>query len=306
MDTLVSELPYNTCMVYIDDLCVLGKAREDHLKNLRLVLEKLREYNLKINTEKSEFLKNEIKYLSYIVREGQLLSDDSKFDAIRILSEPRNIKTLQSFLGLVNYYRRFIQGLATIARPLHDLLKEKGEFVWSLKCQEAFDKLKYNLIHVCPLKMPDFSKPFTLVTDASDIALGAVLSQMDAGRERPIAYAKRVLNNAERNYSTIEREFLGLVWAVTQYKTYLYGRKFTIMTNHRLLIFLDNLTIESSRLTKLRLKLIDYNFEIKYKAGKENLAADALSRLLIQPSKPERVISAMTRAMRKASFFKHC
>lgn len=301
MDNLVSELPFNTCMVYIDDLCVLGKTLEEHLLNLSLVFQKIREYNLKINIEKSEFLKTEIRYLGYLIKNGEIYPDDSKFDAIEKIPPPKNVKTLQSFLGLVNYYRKFIKGLATRAKPLNELLKNKTNFEWNELCQKAFEELKYELIHVCPLKMPDFTQPFILVTDASDIALGAVLSQSEGKHDRPISYISRVLNNAERNYSTIEKEFLGLVWAVTQFKTYLYGRKFVLMTDHKPLTFLDNLTIESSRLTKLRLKLIDYDFEIKYKPGKENTVADALSRILRQPQKPNESINVLTRAMTRAT-----
>lgn len=301
MDSLVQELPPNTCMVYIDDLLVYGKTPKEHFLNLKMTLDKLSEYNLKINTEKSHFLQTQVTYLGYVISEGKIAPDESKFEAIKGYPAPTNKKELQRFLGLANYYRRFLPNLAKISLPMTELLKKGKSYEWHLDCQGAFEKIKEILINSCALFMPDFNLPFTLTTDASEFALGAVLSQqvlMDDERvDRPIAYDSRVLSGAEKNYSTIEKELLALIWATKVFRSYLYGQKFTLITDHKPLTYLNNLKIDSARLTKMRLKLMDYDFEIKYKAGSENVVADALSRIIYPQNTSQ--INAMTRGRKR-------
>lgn len=305
MDNLARELPEGTCMVYIDDLLVLGKTEEEHLNNLKLTLEKLREYNLKINKEKSKYLQKTLVYLGYEISEGKIRPDNSKFEAIKSFPHPGKKKDLQRFLGLINYYRRFLPDTAEISIPLLRLLKKNTKFLWEDNCRAAFESLKELLFNACALNMPDFTKPFILTTDASDKALGAVLSQKLSQEneefEHPIAYDSRVLNQAEQNYSTIEKELLALVWGVKTFKNYLYGQQFTLVTDHRPLTYLNNLKIDSIRLTKMRLKLMDYDFNIVYKSGDKNSVADALSRILLKPREKDDTvnvkINATTRSM---------
>ena len=185
---------------------------------------------------------------------------------------------------MAGYYRRFVDNFACIAKPLTLLLKEKIAFQWNENALNAFDKLKDILCSRPLLQYPDFGRPFVLTTDASDYALGAVLSQGPVGRDLPIAYASRTLNGAELNYPVIEKELVAIVFAVKYFRPYLYGRKFLLVTDHRPLTWLYQLkdpTI-NSRLAGWKIKLEEYDHEIIYKPGRINANADALSRNPIQ------------------------
>ena len=178
-------------------------------------------------------------------------------------------------MGLSGYYRKFIKNYSTIAKPLSELTKDKTPFKWTPECQEAFDTLKGKLCASPVLKYPDFSKEFTLTTDASNVGLGAILSQ----EGHPCYYISRNLNAPEKNYSTTEKELLAIVWAMRRLRQYLLGKKFKILTDHQALTWLFNVKDPSSRLMRWRLKLEEYEYEIEYKKGSENQAADALSRI---------------------------
>jgi len=179
---------------------------------------------------------------------------------------------------LAGYYRRFIKGFSKIAKPLTNLLKKEIDFNWGDKEQECFNILKNTLCEEPVLQYPDFTKPFLLTTDASGTAIGAILSQGQVGKDHPISYASRVLNDAEKNYSTIEKELLAIVYAVQHFRPYLYGKKFLLITDHKPLTWLHKLKDPTSRLARWRIKLAEYDYEIVYKPGKINANADALSR----------------------------
>ena len=189
---------------------------------------------------------------------------------------PKSQKEIKAFLGLVGYYRRFIQNFSKITFPITKCLRKGSErCIGNQEYQEAFLKCKEFLRNSPILQYPDFSKPFTLTTDASNIAIGSVLSQND----HPVAFYSRTLNSAERNYSTIERELLAIVNSIKHFRCYLYGVKFTVETDHNPLVWLTKLKEPNARLMRWKLQLEEYNFETKYKKGKENLVADALSRI---------------------------
>jgi hypothetical protein len=212
-----------------------------------------------------------------ITRKG-IKADPDKIEAVKTFPSPNSTKELQSFLGLSNYYRRFIYQYADIARPLTKLLRKGVAFTWTPDCQEAMQKLKEALMSSPVLTYPDFRRPFVLSTDASNFAVGADLSQVINGEEHPIAYASRQLNTAETNYSTTEKELLAIVFGVTHFKCYLIGAKFQIVTDHAALKWLFSLKDPSSRLLRWTLKLGEYNYEVTYKPGKKHLNADGLSR----------------------------
>jgi len=199
-------------------------------------------------------------------------------ECVKRLKNPKNVKELQSVLGLINYYRKFIPKAADLILPLSQLLKKGVEYKWTTECSSALDKLKEAIITPPILRFVDFTKPMYLTTDASGGALGAVLSQKDNDDDFPLSFASRTLNEAEKRYSTIEREFLAIVWAVKSFRAYLLGRNFTVYTDHKPLVGIANLKDQTSRLARFRHKLSEYDFEIKYKPGKQNLNADALSR----------------------------
>jgi hypothetical protein len=278
MNNILSELIGNRCLVYVDDILILGETLEEHNSKLREVFQKLREFNITIEPDKCEFLKEELNYLGHVVTADGVKPDKKKITAVIDFPIPRSQKDLRSFLGLAGYYRRFIDGFSAIGRPLTDLLKKDKEWKWSEKEQTSLDLLKFRLTNAPLLQYPNFNEPFIITTDASGYAIGAILSQGKLGSDKPIAYASRTLNGAELNYATVEKELLAIVWACKHFRPYLLGRKFQIVTDHKGLTWIFNVKDPSSRLMRWKLLLEEYDYEIEYRAGKCNCNADSLSR----------------------------
>ena len=279
MSVAMSGLTYSRCFVYLDDLIVFGKTLEDHNKNLIDVFKRLIQVNLKLHPQKCNFLKKEIVYLGHLITDNGILPDPSKSEVVQKFPTPQDPDEVRRFVQFANYYRKFIPNFATIAAPLNKLLKKNVSFNFDETCMAAFDKLKSLLISPQILQFPNFENEFVLSTDASGYGIGAVLCNSDM---RPVSYASRMLNKAEVNYSTIEKELLAVVWAVKHFRPYLFGNHFYIKTDHRPLIYLFSLKESSARLTKFRLLLEEYNFTIEYTPGKENSVADALSRIRVK------------------------
>lgn len=280
MTIAMSGLNYECCFVYLDDLIVFGNNLLNHNRNLVKIFQRLREVNLKLNPNKCEFLKKEILYLGHTISSEGVSPDPSKIEVIQKFPIPKDSNEVKRFVAFANYYRKYIQNFANIAAPLNYLTRKNIPFVWTKECQKSFENLKQALITSPVLQYPNFSPDncFQVKTDASGYALGAVLAN---GDDRPVAFASRSLNKAERNYSVSEKELASIVFAVKHFRPYLFGRKFVILTDHRPLIYLFGMTNPSSRLTKFRLALEEYDFEVKYVKGKNNVVADALSRVVI-------------------------
>lgn len=245
---------------------------------MRIIFQILEKANLKIQLDKTEFLKQETEFLGHIVTKEGLKPNPKKVEAISKFPIPKTIKEIQSFLGLTGYYRKFIPDYAKVAKAMTLGLK-KGTRIdpTSKDYIKSFEKLKELITNDPILAYPDFKESFTLTTDASNFALGAVLSQ----KNKPLGFASRTLNEHETNYSTIEKELLAIVWATKQFRHYLLGRKFKIQTDHRPLVWLQNLKEPNSKMIRWKTRLNEYDFEIKYIPGKENVVADALSRIKI-------------------------
>ena len=284
MTVAMTGLNMEKCLVYLDDIIVFGKTLDQHNKNLSDIFERLRQTNLKLNPQKCNFLKTELLYLGHLVSMEGIKPDPSKIEIIKQWSSPQTADEVKRFVAFANYYRKHIKNFALHCNPLNKLTRKSVEFVWTEECEHSFQYLKKCFVNPPVLDYPDFSdkNTFTLHTDASGNAIGAVLSNLNS---RPIAFASKALNKAEANYSTIEKELLALVWAIRHFRPYLYGRKFDVYTDHRPLVYLFTLTDPSSRLTKFRLALEEYNFEVMYKKGSENVVADALSRISIEDLK---------------------
>lgn len=278
MDSVLMGLKGEKCLVYLDDIILFSKDLPSHLEAIREVLTKLQGVNLAVQLSKCNFVVDEVNYLGHVITKKGIEPDPSKIKAVRDFPIPTNIKEVRSFLGLAGYYRRFIDGFATIGRPLFDVTKQGQEFLWTPQCQEAFDELKQKLVTAPVLIYPDFSKPFILATDASTYALGAVLSQEVDGQEHPVAYCSRTLFPAEKNYSTTERELLSLVWSTKYFRCYLLGRPFKVITDHAALKWMLSLKDPSSRLMRWSLRLAEFDFTVEHKAGKRHTNADGLSR----------------------------
>ena len=213
---------------YIDDLVMYSKSWEEHLQHLREVLGRLKAANLTVKMKKCQFGQREVHYLGHVIGDGRVRPDPQKLQAVVEYPCPVTKKDVRVFFGLVGYYRRFIPSFASLAAPLTDLTRKKQpeKVVWSAECADAFQALKETLLHHPILSVVDPTKKFLLQTDASEQGLGAVLSQRDPeGQENPVAYANRKLQPREKNYSTIEKECLAVIWAFKIFYTYLYGQK---------------------------------------------------------------------------------
>lgn len=276
MDNVLKEYLHRFCFVYMDDVVIFSKSLKEHLDHLRLIFQKFRHYNLKVQLDKSEFLCKDVTFLGHVITPEGIKPNPSKIEAIEKYPIPKTQKEIKSFLGLVGYYRRFISNFAKIVAPLTKCLRKNHKVNYQdEEYIQAFELCKELLMNAPILAYPDFSKSFKLTTDASAIAIGSVLSQSG----RPIAYYSRTLNSAERNYSTIERELLAILDSTKHFRPYLFGKKFTVETDHNPLVWLYKIKEPNSRLLRWKIKLDEFDFDIEYKKGKENKVADALSRI---------------------------
>lgn len=278
MDFVLAGLKEESILVYMDDILIASSTIEEHLEKLEMVFKRLRQYNLKLKPSKCQFLKTSVTYLGYLFDQGGVRPDPKNVEAILNFPTPKDIKGVQSFLGMVNFYRRFIPFAADLTKPLTLLLKKGMTFNWTTETQQAFEQLKQHLGNSPLLVFPDFSKVFYLYTDASNHAVGAVLEQVHDKYRRPIAYMSKTLNPAQQNYSTIEREALAIVEAVQFFKTYLYGRRFILRSDHAPLQYILKKPSPSSRLMRWSLLLQEFDIQVEYVAGSSNKIADALSR----------------------------
>lgn len=288
LDDILREHIGKRCYVYVDDIIVFGRSEEEHLKNLGLVFKTLESANLKIQLDKCEFLQEQVEFLGLVISKDGIKTNPKKVKAIVDFPIPRTLKELRSFLGLAGYYRRFIKDFAKIAKPLTTLLRgEDGHVSKGLsknkaiqldsQAAEAFEKVKNSLLSKeVLLAFPDFGKEFELTTDASNLALGAVLSQGG----KPITFLSRSLSKTEENYAANEKEMLAIIWALTSLRNFLYGsRKVKIFTDHQPLTYALSNKNNNSKMKRWKAILEEYNYELKYKPGNTNAVADALSRL---------------------------
>lgn len=279
MDNVLREFVGKCCLIYMDDIIVFSTSLQEHLENLEKILRALEKVNLKLQLDKCEFLKKEVAFLGHIVTDQGVKPNPDKISVIKGWPLPKNQKELKGFLGILGYYRRFIRDFAKITKPLTAQLRKDEKIEHTPLFLKTFEKCKELLTQSNILQYPDFNHPFILTTDASNFALGAVLSQGCIGKDKPIAFASRTLNKTEENYSAIEKELLAIVWATQYFRPYLFGRKFTLYTDHQPLTYALNLKTPNTRLVKWRLRLLEYDFEIIHRPGKQNVVADALSRI---------------------------
>ena len=292
MERCLTGLNMKTCFAYLDDVIVFASSFDDMLNRLEAVLQRLSEYGLKLKPSKCKLFQTQVTYLGHVVSGEGVGPDPEKLVALTEWRKhpPKNGKELQTFLGFAGYYRSFVEGFASIAAPLHSLIaqskttvhnKPRPTFRWTDACQNAFETLIGKLSSAPVLAFPDFSLPaFVLHTDASGDGLGAVLYQTHDEKPRVIAYGSRSLQPAEQRYSAYRREFLALKWAVTEkFQSYLYGRKFQIVTDCNPLTYL--LTTAKLNATDHRWlsSLASFDFTISYRPGKSNGDADGLSRM---------------------------
>jgi hypothetical protein len=262
-------------VVYLDDILIFSKTKEDHYKHVRLVLEKLKEHGLYANAKKCEFFKDELEFLGHIIGRYGIKVDPKKTQVVKDWPKPTTVTDLRAFLGLANYFRRFIQDYSSMVAPLTSLLaKDKSLTDWSQECNEAFEAVKHALANAPVLAHPDFEKPFEIVCDASMRGLGAVLLQ----DRRPIAFLSRKFNKAEHNYTTTEQELLAVVECLKRWRCYLEGVEFTVWTDHNPNTYMHTKAVLSRREARWNELFQQYRFQWKHKPGAQNMA-DAISRL---------------------------
>ncbi len=289
MDSLLASI--SGTKVYLDDIIVFGRNQEEHNDILERVLDKLRDAGLTLKKEKCKIGLKELKFLGYIIGEKGVRPSEHRVKAIKA-PRPNNKEELQSFLGLVNYYNRFLKNKSNVVEPLHRLL-DKKPWQWTKVHEAAFNNLKELMSSDLVLAHYDETKELILNCDASPYGIGVVLAQKENNMEKPIAYWSRTLGKCERNYAQIDKA-LAIVEGVKHFHQYVAGRKFYITTDHRPLLGLLSLkkpipTILSPRMLRWCLTLSAYNYTLHYKKGKENSNADCLSRLPLSDNKDEKV-----------------
>ena len=294
MENVLGDLNMTVALVYLDDIIIFSNSFQEHIQHIEAVFGRIRKFGLKLNPSKCSFFQTRIKYLGHIVSREGLEVDTSKTETLKTWPTPSSVKELRTFLGFTGYFRRFIKDYAKTAKPLNDLLvgnggrsnrrREKSKHTtiwnWGQEQQKAFTALIEKLTSPPILAFPDYTRSFTLHIDASNKGLGAVLYQQHDDKERVIAYASRGLMNTEKNYAAHKLEFLSLKWAVTdRFYDLLYGNKFEVITdNNPLTYVLSSAKLDATGHRWLA-SLAVFDFTIKYRPGKKNQDADALSRL---------------------------
>jgi hypothetical protein len=262
-----------TVLVFIDDILIFSKSREEHEKNIKLVLQVLREHQLYANFSKCDFFQKQVHYLGHVISKGVVV-DPEKIKSIMDWPTPKYVSDIRSFMGLAGYCRGFIKGFSKIVLPITSLQKKGVKFIWTSECEERFQQLKYLLTNAHVLNIADPKKEFLVCTDAFKEGLGEVLMQ----EGHVICYKSRKLNENGINYVTHDLELAAIVHALKTWRHYLLGRRFLLMIDHSWLRYLfvhPNLNARHVRWMDL---LSEFDFEIKHIKGKENRVVDALSR----------------------------
>ena len=279
MNDIFKEYLNKFVVIYLDDILIFSKTAEEHLTHIRKVLETIRKNKLSLKTSKCHFFKSQLKFLGHIISKDGIQPDFEKVTAVKNWPTPTTQSDIRSFLGLVQYFRRFIKGFASIASPLTDLTKDeyKRNFPKPLPedAQQAFETLKTMLTEAPLLQVPNFEKPFTMITDASQVGLGGVLIQDD----KPIAFESKKFSSTECNYQTTERELLGTVYCLKKWAVYLrHNPENVIMTDHIPNVYFNTKPNLSPKEVRWMDTINQFPGKIVYKPGKSNIA-DPLSRM---------------------------
>ena len=282
MVRVLGELNWKEAVVYLDDILIFAKDKEEHLKRIEHVFSKIKQSGLRINPDKCHFLVEKTKFLGYVISRDGIETDQTKIDAISKFQNPSCVKHLRSFLGLTNYYRKFLKDYAKYSKVLEGLCGKNKEkkLIWTEECNEAFQKLKEKMINTPILAYPDFGKEFILDTDASFDTIGAVLSQKDIyGRERVIAYGSHKMNKHELGYCITRKELLAIYYFTQHFKHYLYGKKFLLRTDHKAITFMMTTKNPITPQFQTWINFLSgLDMTMEYRKGEKHSNADAMSR----------------------------
>ncbi|XP_062704544.1 uncharacterized protein K02A2.6-like [Aedes albopictus] len=274
--------------VFLDDIKVTGPDDETHLRRLKMVLQRLNEHGMRLNVAKCEFFADRIEYCGFVIDREGIRKMKAKVDAIQEMPRPCNREQVRAFVGLINYYGRFMPALSTRIYPINNLLKENVPFKWNADCEEAFLWVKKEMQSDRVLAHYDPKLPLVLATDASSYGVGAVLSHLyPDGTERPIHCASQTLNKSQQNYIQADKEAYAIVFGVKKFYQYLYGRKFILVTDNKAVaqIMAPNKglpTLSALRMQHYAVFLESFDYEVRFRPSKENANADGMSRLPIE------------------------
>lgn len=279
LDSVLGELKYKFVYNYLDDVVIYSKSFEEHLSHVQQVLDKFREAGLTVKPSKVDLARREISFLGHIVSAGGVKVDHERTKSIRQFPPPRNKREVARFIGMINFFRKFLPNFAQMAAPLNQLRRKGESFKWTESHQAAFDNLKQALASAPVLAIPDFEREFVLQTDASNSGLAAVLLQEHEGGRRAIAYASRSLTEAERKYSVYELEALAVMFGLEKFRFYLEHKEFTLETDNQALSWVLARPRKTGRLARWAVRISAFRFKVKHIKGTDNQVADALSRM---------------------------
>ena len=285
MQEILSEFKHKRIIIYQDDILIMSESFEDHLILIKRILTTLMNYGIKVKIDKCEFFKTEVTFLGHLISRAGIKKSPEFIEKIKNFPRPTNVTELRRFLGLANFQRKFVDQFSVIARPLTSLTggPKRKLLKWTDEMNFAFETLKDKLCVELTLSFPDYNddaEPLELYVDASGTGAGACLMQKQGNEHKPIAYSSTAFSPAEQKYSTIERELLALRWGVKNFRSFLFGIRFIIYTDHKPLKYLHNMSNENARLMRTLNELEDYQYTIRYKPGCENDAADCMSRII--------------------------
>ena len=264
MELVLAGLQWSICLIYLDDVIIFGCNFEENIEHLDVVLTWFGAAGLKLKPAKCLFFSDRVTFLGHVITKEGILPDPDNLAKIANWPVPRNVREVRGIIGLGNYYRRFVKDYSKRVQPLVSLTKKNTPFKWTQECQEAFEDLKKALLGPDIMSFPKDDGLFILDTDASDETIGAVLSQVQLGREKVIAFGSRSLGKSERNYCATDRELLALKYFVQYYKHYLLGRKFIVRSDHESLKWLYSLKEPKHRIPRWIEVLSEFDFELEY------------------------------------------
>ena len=292
MQEILADYCFKNIIVYIDDILIMTATFEEHLELVEKVLNTLGNNGIKINIKKCEFFQSEVSFLGHIISNKGIMKSPQYIDKISQYPKPKTITELRQFLGLVNFQRKFIDQCSVKAKPLSEITGGPKKMVieWTDEMNEAYEELKARLVDEVVLAFPNYNEEASkleLFVDASGKGVGGCLVQEQEGVYRTIGYASMTFSEAQSKYSTIERELVAIRWGIKAFRAFLFGVPFLLYTDHKPLLYLHNMSRENSRLMRTINELSEYDFQIKYRPGSENCAADAMSRIVDVPTEGE-------------------
>ena len=287
MEKVLAGLQWEIAVLYIDDIVVFGSSVPEHLERLEVIFGRLRQAGLKLKPSKCALLRRKVEFLGHIVSADGVEADPAKIEKVQNWPQPQNLHEVRAFIGLCAYYRRFVRGFGDVCKPLYHLTEKGVPFHWGGEQEKAFVTMKERLTTAPILAFPNETDKFILDTDASAFGIGGVLSQVQNGEERVIAYGSRVLNKAERNYCVTRRELLAIVDFVKLFHHYLVGAQFLLRTDHAALYWLFGMKNLEGQPARWVERLGCYDMVIQHRPGKVHMNADALSRCPERCTQPQ-------------------